>query len=92
MLDPHEVIDVLAALEHVEAVEDRLAAFAVELAEEVVAHERAAEVERMAAERRDAVLLEVQRVEVERGGAFFLHAVVIDVGVGADDDLGDGGC
>ncbi len=87
VLDAHVVVDQLLALDHVEAVERRLATLAVEDRDDVVAHDCAAPGDRVGREVRVAVLPDRQcrhLVGVER---FALQLVVVDHGVGADDRL-----
>ena len=74
--------------DQVQAVERALAAFR-ENRVDVVAHQRAAERERVRAEVRVAAKLDLQRGHVEGARAFGLQLVVIDNGVVAGYDFGD---
>ena len=83
------VVDVLRAVDDVQAVERGLGAFG-EHGVDVVAHQRAAERNGVRGEVGAAAELRLHGGDVERVGGFLLHLVVIHHGAFAGHDFGDG--
>ena len=82
------VVDVLLSLHDIEAIERRLDARSVQHRVNVVADERAAQRDGVRREVAAAVLVDLQRRNVERRLALSLHLAVVQHSVLRRDDLG----